>query len=212
MDTWKPIDRHQYFGSKSIVKLIATQLDRPPTCGIEIGVYTGVTSMMLLRHFLDLHLFMVDPYKLYDVERTEEQHSFARRQARMRTECFSGRRLQVIATSLEAKQLFPQSFADFVFIDGDHSYAGVKSDLENYTTRVRRGGIVVCHDAKQGQVFRAIRDHCQKLQVPFFHGVAKSAWFFVHDGIDLELECKQIQSVMPSIRQPKPKEGPSDRA
>ena len=183
---WNLIDRHQFFGSKSIVELIADQLDRPPTCGIEIGVYTGVTSMMLLRYFRELSLFMVDPYLPYSVDRSSEEHLFARDQALFRTECFASRRHLIVEKSSVAKAMFPQAFADFVFIDGDHSFAGVKSDLQNYTKRVRKGGIVICHDAKQGQVYKAVRNHCQVIGVPFFHGRAKSAWFFVDYGNDIE--------------------------
>lgn len=35
---------------------------------------------------------------------------------------------------------------DFLFIDGDHSYEGVKKDWEMYGSLVRKGGIVVFHD------------------------------------------------------------------
>ncbi len=35
---------------------------------------------------------------------------------------------------------------DFLFIDGDHSYAGVKADFELYAPLVRRGGIIALHD------------------------------------------------------------------
>jgi cephalosporin hydroxylase len=35
---------------------------------------------------------------------------------------------------------------DFLFIDGDHSYEGVKQDLENYGSLVRRGGLIALHD------------------------------------------------------------------
>ena len=35
---------------------------------------------------------------------------------------------------------------DFAFIDGDHSYEGVKSDFEKYSPLVRPGGIVAFHD------------------------------------------------------------------
>jgi methyltransferase family protein len=36
---------------------------------------------------------------------------------------------------------------DLVFIDGDHSYAGARSDLEHWASRVRVGGRVLVHDA-----------------------------------------------------------------
>ncbi|HCU80056.1 MAG TPA: hypothetical protein DGN60_02690 [Chloroflexi bacterium] len=35
---------------------------------------------------------------------------------------------------------------DFLFIDGDHSYQGVKRDFELYAPLVRKGGIVAFHD------------------------------------------------------------------
>lgn len=35
---------------------------------------------------------------------------------------------------------------DFLFIDGDHTYAGVKQDFENYAPLVRPGGVIALHD------------------------------------------------------------------
>jgi predicted O-methyltransferase YrrM len=35
---------------------------------------------------------------------------------------------------------------DFLFIDGDHSYAGVKKDFEFYSQFVRKGGVIGFHD------------------------------------------------------------------
>ena len=35
---------------------------------------------------------------------------------------------------------------DMLFIDGDHSYDGVKSDWEMYSPLVRKGGLVLFHD------------------------------------------------------------------
>lgn len=35
---------------------------------------------------------------------------------------------------------------DFLFIDGDHTYAGVKRDFEMYSSLVRKGGLIAFHD------------------------------------------------------------------
>jgi predicted O-methyltransferase YrrM len=35
---------------------------------------------------------------------------------------------------------------DFLFIDGDHSYEGVKKDFEMYSLLVRKGGVIAFHD------------------------------------------------------------------
>jgi len=39
---------------------------------------------------------------------------------------------------------------DFLFIDGDHSYEGVKLDYEMYSPLVRKGGIIAFHDIIPG--------------------------------------------------------------
>jgi cephalosporin hydroxylase len=44
------------------------------------------------------------------------------------------------------KKLFGGSEIDFLFIDGDHTYDGVKRDWEMYAPLVRRGGIIAFHD------------------------------------------------------------------
>jgi predicted O-methyltransferase YrrM len=35
---------------------------------------------------------------------------------------------------------------DFLFIDGDHTYSGVKADFEMYSSLVRPGGLIAFHD------------------------------------------------------------------
>lgn len=35
---------------------------------------------------------------------------------------------------------------DYLFIDGDHKYEGVKRDFELYAPLVRKGGLIALHD------------------------------------------------------------------
>jgi len=46
----------------------------------------------------------------------------------------------------QAKQIFKNDDVDFLFIDGGHDYKTVKSDFENYSKLVRKGGLIVLHD------------------------------------------------------------------
>jgi len=39
---------------------------------------------------------------------------------------------------------------DLLFIDGDHTFAGVKSDFETYSRFVRPGGVIAFHDIQPG--------------------------------------------------------------
>ena len=41
---------------------------------------------------------------------------------------------------------------DFLFIDGDHTYEGVRRDFEMYSPLVREGGVIAFHDICHGPV------------------------------------------------------------
>lgn len=45
---------------------------------------------------------------------------------------------------------------DFLFIDGDHSYEGVKSDYRNYRPLVKPGGFIAFHDIKDTPYHRRL--------------------------------------------------------
>lgn len=45
------------------------------------------------------------------------------------------------------KERLGDTKVDFLFIDGDHSYSGVKTDFITYSPFVRAGGIIAFHDA-----------------------------------------------------------------
>lgn len=51
----------------------------------------------------------------------------------------------ITAFSWEAVNDIPDNI-DFIFIDGDHSYEGIKKDWELYTLKLKKGGIIAMHD------------------------------------------------------------------
>jgi cephalosporin hydroxylase len=53
---------------------------------------------------------------------------------------------QNIKTLEKTQSIFNNEKIDFLFIDGDHSYNGVRLDFEMYSPLVRTGGIVAFHD------------------------------------------------------------------
>jgi len=71
---------------------------------------------------------------------------------------------------------------DFVFIDGDHTQAGVQADWIDYSRSVRKGGIVAFHDVsygtvrdpdseiKAGKVFESIAGY-RKERIDVVHGI-----------------------------------------
>lgn len=55
-------------------------------------------------------------------------------------------------SSFNAEKLKSQIPAtlDILFIDGDHTYEGVKQDLANYASMVKSGGRIILHDVCSG--------------------------------------------------------------
>jgi predicted O-methyltransferase YrrM len=51
-----------------------------------------------------------------------------------------------LETAERVKKLLGERVVDFLFIDGDHTYSGVKRDFETYSRLVRKGGMVALHD------------------------------------------------------------------
>jgi len=49
-------------------------------------------------------------------------------------------------TVRQVQSIFSPELADFAFIDGDHTYEGVKSDFQLYGPLIRAGGIIALHD------------------------------------------------------------------
>jgi hypothetical protein len=68
------------------------------------------------------------------------------------------------------------SYYDIVYIDGDHSYAGVKRDLESALRKVKNGGYIMGHDYEMNMnkarnvydfgVKRAVDEFCAKHKLP----------------------------------------------
>jgi len=51
-----------------------------------------------------------------------------------------------IETLRKIEAILRDNKVDFLFIDGDHSYEGVKKDFEMYSPLVKKGGIIAFHD------------------------------------------------------------------
>ena len=152
---------------------LADRLTDGKLYGAEIGVWKGRMSAQLLRRFPLLTLIMVDrwcPPPAGDSYLTSGS-TMARQDARtfksvyqeavMRV-AFAGRRADIVrGDSAESAGKIRDGTLDFVFVDGDHSYAGVTRDIEAWIGKVKRGGLIGGHDyahPDQGDVKRAVHD------------------------------------------------------
>lgn len=60
--------------------------------------------------------------------------------------------------SISASKAYQNNSIDFIFIDADHSYDAVKSDLKNWLPKIKDGGIIAGHDYGYDPVNKAVSD------------------------------------------------------
>jgi cephalosporin hydroxylase len=68
--------------------------------------------------------------------------------------CFIRGDSHLIETEKKLDRLIGKRSIDFLFLDGDHSYNGIKQDFEMYTPYVKSGGIVGFHDINDSERHR----------------------------------------------------------
>lgn len=60
---------------------------------------------------------------------------------------------------------FPDEYFDLIYVDGDHSYEGVKKDLELSLLKVKKGGYICGHDYTNNMfppVVRAVNEFIER--------------------------------------------------
>ena len=72
---------------------------------------------------------------------------------------------------MEAARRFDDAHFDWVYIDGDHTYEGVRGDLVAWVPKVKAGGLVMCDDYVEGQWFqggvkRAVDEYVAEKNLP----------------------------------------------
>ena len=54
--------------------------------------------------------------------------------------------IKVKSLTSDYAKTIPNNFADVVYIDADHSYNGIKTDIETYYAKIKDGGFLCGHD------------------------------------------------------------------
>ena len=113
----------------------------------EIGVWHGVTTCLLRTAMApDGVLFAVDPYAPGRLGFSAHQVIAKSEVRRIR----NGRVVWLRTTGVAAAKdrRVADLGVDYVFIDGDHSFDGLRGDWENWSPLVLPGGIICLHDSQ----------------------------------------------------------------
>lgn len=163
---------------------------------LEIGGGSGKFfnhNMEKFGHMIDNYI-IIEPYKLLSGD--GQPLAVFMEQIEKWQKKSSAANITVVhdfSTNPKVIELFADSFFDFVYIDGDHSYIGAKSDLMNYYPKVRRGGVIAGHDYCCNKAEYSKIDHapwCGKYIYPLStsnqlkHGKEKTAFCGIFKGAE----------------------------
>ncbi len=109
-------------------------LRRMPVGGIvaEVGVETGRFSQSILEICRPSTLHLID----LDLQRFAIHDKF-------RSEIDAGVVYLHEGNSSSLLQEFTDGYFDFIYIDADHSYAGVKRDIQAAKSKIKEGGLLI---------------------------------------------------------------------
>ena len=134
---------------REIVTLLSQVRERNVRSMLEIGTRNGGTLFLFSWTLAsDARIVSVDlPSEQslkrgYDRFKTSYLSSFIKTGQRLtlvRGDSHSPLNLAKVKSAIEGE-------LDFLFIDGDHTYEGVKKDFEMYSPLVRKGGLIAFHD------------------------------------------------------------------
>jgi hypothetical protein len=148
----KEIDKQEgHFGIKEgrIVFKIARSL-KDFSVVVEIGAYKGKSTCFIAEGLRG------SSSRLYSVDTWFNDGGM--RQSRMDTfpdflrniSPWSGKIIPLRGFSVDIRKAWPfERKIDFLWIDGDHAYAGVKKDIEDWLPLVRGGCFVCFHDYRE---------------------------------------------------------------
>jgi len=88
---------------------------------------------------------------------------------------------------MEALNDFENRSLDFVYIDGDHTFDGVITDIVFWAQKVRHGGMIACHDYCNGYLSGVVKAvdayvYCHKID----------PWFVIGE------QARRIETVAPT--------------
>lgn len=118
---------------------------------VEIGTWRGEYALNMINILKPVAFFAVDPYRIFpgmvsapgsEYNNQTDLDNLANN-VQQKLEEAGGKLIREL--SCDASLEFANEGLDVVYVDGDHTYEGVKTDIECWWPKVRPGGIL-CGD------------------------------------------------------------------
>ncbi len=142
----KYLSEHPYFqkGEAGFLQSLIIELPKNPSI-LEIGTFKGWSAILMAKSRLDTNIITLDPH----VGIPEDGLSSSPEEVINNLTVMEVRKhilhLQISSQDFIPKDYFPTNY-DLIFIDGDHTFAGVEHDFKKFLPYVKDNGIILFHD------------------------------------------------------------------
>ncbi len=153
-----------------------TYADKKKWNMIEIGSYMGESILLFNSIGIFNEIHSIEPFEGHEQHMVDYGYDwdFVKEEFKTNTRLCKNI-IQYEDYSYNVVDNFEDNSIDFIYIDGDHSYAGVKRDVELFIPKVKNGGFIGGHDY----------DHQE--------------WMGVCDGVDDALHVKPTKTYLDMI-------------
>lgn len=161
--------------------------------GVEVGVFRGAFTEFFAKAGFE-RIYGVDPWKIYPgfhVSNTEVQDKLDHYYEISKRRLASYRNVTLIKkTSTDAAEGFTDRSLDFVYIDGNHSFKHVITDLCNWYGKVKVGGIICGDDyiSSQTSLNYVVVPQVKKAVDAFTRAFEIKNWYILGSLDDADVE------------------------
>jgi cephalosporin hydroxylase len=133
---------------------------------VEVGCFEGGSTVymaeLIKRSGKNIKFYAVDLFEKYKPVNGQVAPSY--KKFKKNTLQYKEYITVLKIDSLEASKLFGDKTIDFVFLDADHTYKRVKSDIKCWLPKVKDSGTLAGHDYAESKYFPGV----------YFPGVSKA--------------------------------------
>ena len=149
--------------------------------GAEVGCLRGEFSKRLARDYKG-KILSIDYFDPSDLEYDPKNEELCRSNLK-------GTNCQIIkGASVEVAKTIPSNSLDWVYLDSDHRYPGIKADLKEWFHKIRKGGVMSGHDYVYYTVgdyvfgvIEAVDEFCREYgyQIKLLDAKKFASWYFI---------------------------------
>ncbi len=158
----------------SFLKMLELYKDKE-VIAAEIGVFEGVNAKYMCMFCDKIKLFLVDGWDNVTIYtggpvQNIDYCRILRSVTQINLFAYQDKVFFMDKDSAEAVKEFEDEFFDYVYIDGDHLYESVKTDLNLWLPKVKKGGIFGGHDVIMPDISRALDELIKE------HNITDDRW------------------------------------